>query len=121
MNLVTPGTNDPPEIVVHINGEQRKGEWAARPFAMAIESWAYGWQWRAACRGEDSSTFFPADETETKDERITREQRAKSICSGCSVRIECLEYSLSVPELYGVWGGLNETERRALLRERRAS
>ena len=88
---------------------------------MAIESWAYGWQWQAACRGEDSGTFFPPHDTETRDERVAREQRAKSMCARCPVRIECLEYSLAVPEHYGIWGGLNEHERRALLRERRAS
>ena len=88
---------------------------------MAIESWAYGWQWRAACRGEDTSTFFPPTNAEAKHERIAREQRAKAICAMCPVRIECVEYSLMVPELYGIWGGLNELERRALLRERQAS
>ena len=88
---------------------------------MAIESSAYGWQWRAACRREVTSTFFPPNNAETKDERTAREQRAKSICATCPVRLECLEYSLMVPELYGIWGGLNEHERRALLRERQAS
>ena len=88
---------------------------------MAIESWAYGWQWRAACRGEGTGTFFPPNNAEAKHERIAREQRAKASCAMCPVRIECLEYSLMVPELYGIWGGLNELERRALLRERQAS
>ncbi|HEX2090533.1 MAG TPA: WhiB family transcriptional regulator [Actinomycetota bacterium] len=88
---------------------------------MAIESWAYGWQWRAACRGEDTTTFFPPSEAETKEERVVREERAKSICARCPVRFECLEYSLTVPELYGIWGGLNEQERRPLIRERQAS
>ena len=88
---------------------------------MAIESWAYGWQWRAACRGEDTGTFFPPSEPETKHERIVREERAKSICARCPVRLECLEYSLTVPELYGIWGGLTEQERRALLRDGQAS
>ena len=88
---------------------------------MAIESWAYGWQWRAACRGEDTGTFFPQSEAETKHERVVREERAKSICASCPVRLECLEYSLTVPELYGIWGGLTEQERRALIRGPQAS
>ena len=88
---------------------------------MATESWAYGWQWRAACRGEESGTFFPPGDPETREERILREERAKSICARCPVRMECLEYALTVPERYGIWGGLNELERRALLREPRAS
>jgi WhiB family transcriptional regulator, redox-sensing transcriptional regulator len=88
---------------------------------MAIESWAYGWQWRAACRGEDSSTFFSPSERESNEDRMAREARAKSICAGCPVRIDCLDYSLSVREPYGIWGGLNEQERRALIRDLSAS
>jgi len=34
------------------------------------------------------------------------------------VRPECLEYALEVRETHGIWGGLNEMERRALLRAR---
>ena len=36
----------------------------------------------------------------------------------CPVRPECLEYALEVRETHGIWGGLNEMERRALLRAR---
>ena len=93
---------------------------ARGPRAMAIESWAYGWQWRAACRGEDSTTFFPP-EGESRQERIVREERAKAICATCPVRMECLEYSMRVREPFGIWGGLNEHERRMLLRDQEAS
>jgi len=34
------------------------------------------------------------------------------------VRESCLEYALETRETHGVWGGMNETERRGLLRER---
>lgn len=44
---------------------------------------------------------------------------AKSICSGCSVRIECLEWAFENGEQSGVWGGLT-TEERKLFRRRRA-
>jgi hypothetical protein len=30
------------------------------------------------------------------------------------VQQECLEYALSVGEMHGIWGGLNEAERRGL-------
>jgi hypothetical protein len=40
--------------------------------------------------------------------------RAKRICGDCQVRAECLEYALERDEEYGVWGGLNRTERVAL-------
>ena len=85
---------------------------------MAIHSWEYGWQWRAACRGEDANLFFPPNHVEEKQERILRERRAKEICATCPVRIECLEYAVRTQEPHGIWGGLNELERRLLIRER---
>jgi hypothetical protein len=33
------------------------------------------------------------------------------------VRIECLEYAVRIREPHGIWGGLNELERRVLIRE----
>jgi WhiB family redox-sensing transcriptional regulator len=85
---------------------------------VAAHSWEYGWQWRAACRGEDSSLFFAPNHPETKDEKHIREREAKSICAICPVRIECLEYAVRIRETHGIWGGLNELERRLLIRER---
>ena len=85
---------------------------------MAIHSWEYGWQWRAACRGEDANLFFPPNHVEEKPERDARERHAKAICAICPVRIECLEYAIRIREPHGIWGGLNELERRVLIRER---
>lgn len=58
--------------------------------------------------------FFPPSTFERKDEKAEREQRAKEICQSCSVRKECLSYALRIREPHGIWGGLNEVERRAL-------
>ena len=77
------------------------------------------WQQRASCRGPECVLFFPPAVPEPKGEREARETRAKAICGGCPVRAECLEYALRIREPHGIWGGLNETERRLLL-ERRA-
>ena len=85
---------------------------------MATHTWEYGWQWRAACRGEDSGLFFPPGELENKDQRLARERKAKGICAICPVRIECLEYAVRIREPHGIWGGLTELERRLLIRER---
>ena len=41
--------------------------------------------------------------------------RAKAICATCPVRGPCLDYALRIREQHGIWGGLNEVERRALL------
>ncbi len=73
------------------------------------------WQAKAACRGPHSSVFFPPSHFERKDDKEAREARAKAICARCSVRRECLDYALRIREPHGIWGGLNEIERRELL------
>ena len=73
------------------------------------------WQVKAACRGPESTTFFPPSFPERRDERELREARAKQICAACGVQRECLDYALNVREMYGIWGGLTESERRPLL------
>jgi WhiB family redox-sensing transcriptional regulator len=72
------------------------------------------WQRSAACRGPLSLLFFPPAEFEPKDDRQARESRAKAICAECQVRSECLQFALRTCEPHGVWGGLNELERKAL-------
>ena len=73
------------------------------------------WQGKAACRGPHTSLFFPPSHFERKEEREAREAEAKSICSACSVRRQCLDYALAIREPHGIWGGLNEVERRQLI------
>jgi WhiB family redox-sensing transcriptional regulator len=74
------------------------------------------WSSAAACRGSEGSLFYSADSAERKEDRLEREQLAKRICSGCLVREDCLRAALDRHESYGIWGGLNEFERRALTR-----
>lgn len=78
-----------------------------------------GWQFDAACRGEDSALFFAPSYFERREEKAAREARAKAICARCPVLDDCLEFALRVRESHGVWGGQNEQERRQLLRRRR--
>ena len=78
------------------------------------------WQVRAACRGPQSIVFFPPPHFERKDEKLEREQRAKAICMSCGVKDDCLGYALQIREQHGIWGGLNESERKAMLAEREA-
>jgi len=73
------------------------------------------WQMKAACRGPQAAVFFPPPQFERKDEKLEREARAKDICTTCSVKEPCLDYAVSIREPHGIWGGLNESERKALL------
>ena len=72
------------------------------------------WQDKAACRGPQSAVFFPPAQFERKDEREEREVRAKAICAQCAVRRPCLEFAIRIREPHGIWGGLNELERKQL-------
>lgn len=73
------------------------------------------WQERAACRGPQASVFFPPSYFERKEAKAYREARAKEICQACPVRRDCLDYAVAIREPHGIWGGLNEMERKALL------
>ena len=73
------------------------------------------WRLRAACRGPETALFFPPTTSERRDDRDARERRAKAICRQCPVRSECLDHAVRVGEMHGIWGGLNETERRGLI------
>jgi WhiB family redox-sensing transcriptional regulator len=78
------------------------------------------WQWQrlGACRGMDSAVFFHPD-GERNPSRARRTARAKEVCARCPVILKCREFALRTREPFGVWGGLAESERRAIL-ERRA-
>ena len=76
------------------------------------------WQAKAACRGPQAAVFFPPTSFERKDEKEIRESRAKAICATCSVRRPCLDYALRIREPHGIWGGLNEVERKQVLARR---
>jgi WhiB family redox-sensing transcriptional regulator len=77
------------------------------------------WHLRAACRGPQAEVFFPPIGSERKDDRLLREREAKAICRSCSVRVSCRDYAIAIREPHGIWGGLNELERRTVI-ERRA-
>ena len=72
-------------------------------------AWTTDWTSRAACRGTDPDTLFVQG---------AAQNRAKAVCLGCPVRTECLADSLDNRIEFGVWGGMTERERRALLRRR---
>ena len=73
------------------------------------------WQLKAACRGPQAAVFFPPTSFERRDEKRERERAAKAICGQCSVCQECLDHAVRIKEPHGIWGGLNEAERRPLI------
>ncbi|MGJ9411525.1 WhiB family transcriptional regulator [Aeromicrobium sp. CF4.19] len=74
----------------------------------------YEWQYDAACQGLESARFFSPD-AERGSRRRDREEQAKTICGSCPVLDRCREHALSAKEPYGVWGGLTEHERAAII------
>ncbi|MGW1587966.1 WhiB family transcriptional regulator [Streptomyces sp. NPDC002386] len=67
------------------------------------------WEARAACRTSDPDVLFVNGAAQNE---------AKVICVGCVVRVECLAHALDRRIEHGVWGGMTDRERRALLRRR---
>ncbi|MFZ1362788.1 MAG: WhiB family transcriptional regulator [Candidatus Nanopelagicales bacterium] len=72
-------------------------------------TWISDWPAQAACRGTDPDFLFVQG---------AAQNRVKSMCAGCTVRTECLADALDNEIEFGVWGGMTERERRALLRKR---
>jgi WhiB family redox-sensing transcriptional regulator len=65
------------------------------------------WALQAKCRGMEDALFVEASE----------QKRARTVCSGCPVRFQCLAEALDNRIEWGVWGGMTERERRLLLRQ----
>jgi len=65
---------------------------------------------RALCLGADNRKFFT--------ERGASQKPAKKVCASCPIVNQCLDYSLDNREVFGVWGGKSERERRKLRKAR---
>ena len=76
----------------------------------AAPDWDY-----ALCSQTDPDLFF----AESKGGQARQEtEQAKRICDRCPIRSACLEWALETGQTAGVWGGLDETERRSMFRLR---
>lgn len=69
--------------------------------------WVEDWPSLAACRGAAPDALFVQG---------AAQQQAKQICTRCPVIAECLADALDNRTEFGVWGGMTERERRAMLR-----
>jgi WhiB family redox-sensing transcriptional regulator len=74
-------------------------------FADSLQDWSA----LSACNDADPDDLFVTG---------AAQNRAKAVCLGCPVRTECLSDALDNRVEFGVWGGMTERERRALLRRR---
>ena len=72
-------------------------------------TWNEDWASLAQCRGSQPDELFV---------KGAAQNQAKQLCGGCPVRTECLAEALDNEIEWGVWGGLTERERRAILRKR---
>ena len=68
------------------------------------------WHGQGHCIGEDPGAFFPSHGDPGT--------QAREICRACLVRGDCLQYATNADES-GIWGGLDQQERRNLKRKRR--
>lgn len=68
-----------------------------------------------ACAG--SEIDFVGPDLEDNSDKVYREAEAKAVCARCDLRSECLIWALGSngnPVEVGIWGGLNDDERRAI-------
>lgn len=66
------------------------------------------WEEEARCGGQDPELFF--------DGHPLSQHRARQLCAGCPVRMECLAVAMHTGVEFGIWGGLDERERAQLRR-----
>lgn len=65
------------------------------------------WKQQAVCANSDPDLLFVTG---------AAQRDAARLCSGCPVKTECLAEALDNQVEYGVWGGMTERQRRALLK-----
>jgi len=66
------------------------------------------WRSRGACLDVHTSVV------DFHSEHPVQITAAKRICVVCPVRTDCLVHALKAPERFGVWGGMDEEERRGV-------
>ena len=64
------------------------------------------WREHSACKSQPTRLWFSNRPEETA--------RAKAICRGCPVTVECRDYALARPGLFGVWAATSQSERTML-------
>lgn len=68
----------------------------------------HDWVLQARCRSSDPDELFV---------RGAEQRRAAAVCRRCPVIVECAADALDNRVEFGVWGGMTERQRRALLKK----
>lgn len=103
-----------PQPIVSQPTPERVGRPRGSPEPIALHGVPFpgAWKVHAACRGYDPDLFFPH---RGQDQSISR------ICAKCPVQIPCREYAVTCgATLKGIFGGLNERQRRVQRRRQAA-
>jgi WhiB family redox-sensing transcriptional regulator len=82
--------------------------------SLALANADYTWRSQAICRDTDPDLFFPIG---TTGQALVQIDRAKEVCGMCPVKSDCLEYALETNQDSGIWGGLDEEQRRNIRRQ----
>ena len=82
--------------------------------SLALANADYTWRSRAICRDTDPDLFFPIG---TTGQALVQIDRAKEVCGMCPVKNDCLDYALETNQDSGIWGGLDEEQRRNIRRQ----
>lgn len=69
---------------------------------------ADNWRKFSACAEADPELFFPTSS------EVEKTAQAKKVCGRCPVRQQCLTWALEAGQDTGVWGGMDERERRTI-------
>ena len=73
------------------------------------------WSDQAACLSAEPEQFFPVGGAAAARFETAA---AKQVCGRCAVLTQCRDYALATRQPFGVWGGLDEEERRTMLADR---
>src|SRR6476619_8283787 len=78
-----------------------------RSAALGIAPGGADWTTRAVCATQDPDLLFVTG---------AAQREAAKMCRGCPVKLDCLADALDNQVEFGVWGGLTDRQRRALLK-----
>ncbi|MFB7798964.1 WhiB family transcriptional regulator [Isoptericola sp. NPDC056134] len=62
---------------------------------------------QALCSQTDPEVFYPSQGDHA--------DAAKAVCAECPIRMRCLEVAVANREMWGVWGGTSQQERRRMI------